>query len=189
LTTESISSIVINYLQRLFRDNGDTTIIYAYLVYKEHTQQTPLHLISSLLKQLIQRRTSNLDNARSLYQRHESQHSQPTLDDIIECLNVEISCFSRVFIVVDGLDELSEEDGTRSEFLKVMQLLTGPINLMVTSREIPSIMIHFEEARHLTIRAHDDDVKGYMRSHIPRWYPKDLGEMVVDKIASSTAGM
>jgi hypothetical protein len=111
------------------------------------------------------------------------------LDDIAECLNVEISGFSRVFIVVDGLDELSEEDGARSEFLKAIQSLTGPINLMVTSRDIPSIMLHFEEASHLTIHAHDDDVRSYVRSRIPKWYPKDLGETVVDKIANSTAGM
>jgi hypothetical protein len=107
----------------------------------------------------------------------------------MESLKVEISKHSKVFAIIDGLDELSEEEAARWKFLKAMRSLTGPINLMVTSRDIPSIMIHFEGARHLTICAHDDDVRGYVRSHIPKWYPKDLGEMVVDTIASSTAGM
>jgi hypothetical protein len=124
-----------------------------------------------------------------MYQSHENQHSQPTLDDITECLDVEISGCSRVFIVVDGLDELSEEDGARSEFLDALQSLKGPINLMVTSRDIPSIMLYFEEASHLIIQANDEDVRGYVRSRIPKWYPKDLGETVVDDIANSTAGM
>jgi hypothetical protein len=183
------SSIVINHLQRFFRDHGDVAITYIYLDYKEHSQQRPLHLISSLLKQLIQRRTANLDNIRSMYQAHENQHSQPTLDDIIECFTVEASSFSRVFIVIDGLDEVSDEDGTRSELLKAIQSLKGPINLMVTARPLPSITLHFEKARNLTIYADDNDIRSYVRSHIPLGYPKDLEETVVDKITSSTAGM
>ena len=180
-----ISSNVINALQRFFRCRGDVAVTYNHLDYKEKHQQIPLHLISNLLKQLIQRRTAPLENVRSMYQRH----SQPTLEDVIECLNLDISSCSRVFIVVDGLDELSDEDGTRSVFLKAIQSLTGPVSLMVTSRDLPSIVPHFENARHLTIYADDNDVRSYVHSRIPVWYPKDLGDMVVDRVTSSTAGM
>jgi hypothetical protein len=170
-------------------DDDKIATIYVYLDYKQQSQQTPLMLMSTLLKQLIQRRTTNLDNVKVMYQRHENRHTRPTLDDIVEILEVEISKHSKVFAIVDGLDELPEEDGARSEFLTAVKSLAGPINLLVTSRDLPSILLYFEEATHLTIHADDNDVRRYVGRRIPLWYPRNLRQTVVDKIACSTAGM
>ena len=185
LIIQFLSSIVIDHLQRLVLDRDDIAVIYVYLDYKQQSKQTPLNLMSSLLKQIVQKRTANLDNIRLLRQRH----TRPTLDDIRECLKIEISRCFKVFAIIDGLDELSEEDGARSVFLRAIQSLSGLVHFMVTTRDLASIMLHFKDAMRLTIYADDSDVIRYVQSRIPDWYPADLRPTVVDKVAKGTAGM
>jgi hypothetical protein len=81
----------------LFIDDDNISTIYVYLDYKQQSQQTPLKLLSALLKQLIQRRTSNLDDIEVMYRRHESQRIPPTQGDIMESLKFEISKHFKVF--------------------------------------------------------------------------------------------
>jgi len=183
------SSIVIDHLRRFFHDVPDVAITFIYLDYKRQSEQTPLNLLSNLLKQLIQLPFVSLVDVGSLYQTHRRWSSQPTLDDVRRAINKEIAKLGKVFIVVDALDELSEEIRARAEFLKAIHSLTGSVNLMVTSREIPSIMLAFQDAIRLDIYARDSDVRRYVRDWIPDWYPADLQDIVIQQLPQRASGM
>jgi hypothetical protein len=81
-----------------------------------------------------------------MYKRHENRRTRPALDDIVESPKIESFQHSKAFVIIDGLDELSEEDGARTEFLTAVMSLTAPVNLMVTSWDLLLIMPYFEEA-------------------------------------------
>jgi hypothetical protein len=138
-------SIVVNHLQTTFRENNAIGIAFVYCNYKEQAQQTVSNLIANLLKQMVQRRRDISDNMRSFYHHHQCEDNRPTLDEITGALNSEIQTYSKVFLIVDALDECREDDGTREKLLKVLRSLDGNVNLMVTSRDLPPIARSFEE--------------------------------------------
>jgi hypothetical protein len=180
---------VIDHLRRFFHDVADVAIAFIYLDYKKQSEQTPLNLLSNLLKQLIQPPLISLADVGSLYETHQRWSSRPTSDDVRTAINKEIAKLGKVFIVVDALDELSEENRARAEFLKAIRSFGGPVNLMVTSREIPSIVLVFQDAIRLDIYALDSDVRRYVRGWIPDWYPPDLQDTVIQQITQRTSGM
>jgi hypothetical protein len=104
---------------------------------------------------------------------------------------VEVSRYSNVFIVVDALDECSEMNETRSRLLDALRSLTGMVQILVTSRGIPSINIEqdFPGTRRLDIRATDDDMRRYIETRTPRSYPLELKAQVVDKVIRNASGM
>ncbi|KAB5554513.1 hypothetical protein GE09DRAFT_130922 [Coniochaeta sp. 2T2.1] len=68
---------------------------------------------------------------------------------------------SRVFVLVDALDEY---DDRRSRFLESLYSLQGKhgINLFATSRDIRPIVKQFENFPQVEIRATDQDVRAHL---------------------------
>ena len=180
-----------NHLQTIFKDDDLVIVLCIYCHYKDQTEQTVTNLVASLLKQIVQHPQANLDNVKSLYTVHKNQGTRPTLDDFITAFGLETRSCSKVFIVVDALDECREEDGTRARLLKALRSLAGNVNLMVTSRDLPSIARDFEGKKRLTIRARDEDVTMYIRGRItlgPR-HLRNLEGTIVNKIVENVKGM
>jgi hypothetical protein len=182
-------SIVVNHLQTSFKD-GNVVVACIYCNYKEHTLQTATNLIASLLKQLVEDCRSISENVKSFYNQHRNQSTYPTLDEFITALGTEIKAYTKVFIVVDALDECSESNGSRVKLLRALRSLTGPVNLMVTSRDLPSIEQHFREALRLHIRATDEDVTKFIQSQLAD-YPNlfHLRDIIITKIVENVKGM
>ena len=53
----------------------------------------------------------------ALYERHTRIKTRPLLNEYLQHLRAVIDDFSRVYIIIDGLDECSEVNSTRSSFL------------------------------------------------------------------------
>ena len=183
-------SIIVNHLQKTFEGDDKIAVLCIYCNYKEQSEQTVTNLIASLLKQIVQDLGSTLDNVTPLYTHNKGQCTRPTLDELTKVLETEFGTYSKVFIVVDALDECREEDGTRERLLKALRSLTGNVNLMVTSRNLPSIAREFEGKKQLTIRANDQDIKIYINGRIavaPR-HLKNLQDVIVNRIVESING-
>jgi hypothetical protein len=180
--------VVINHLQELFK-GANIGVVYIYCNYKEQTLQTATHLIASLLKQLVQNCPVLSSNVRVLYH-YKTQAHYPTLAELTKVLDREIKRYAKVFIVVDALDECSESNGSQMKLLKALRSLTEPVNLMVTSRDLPSIEQHFREAHRLYIRATDEDVTKYVQSHLFDYSNlMNLRDIIVSKIVDKAGGM
>lgn len=159
--------------------------------YKEQTEQTDSGLVASLLKQIVLASGANLDKVKSLYSRHKRKGTHPRLDELSTVLNSEIETYSKVFVIVDALDECREDDGTRAKFLKVLQSLPMNVNLMVTSRNLSSLARDFDGKERLDIRATHEDVKGYIESRVSlaRRHIQELQGTIVSKILENVDGM
>ena len=185
-------SMIVNHLQTIFEGNDKVAIVFVYCNYKEQAQQTVSNLIANLVKQMVQCHSRAVsDNIRSFYEHHQRDHTGPTLDQITGALRSEIEAYSKVFVIVDGLDECREDDGSRGKLLKLLRTLDGKVNLLVTSRNLPSIAQDFEATKRLYIRAKDDDIRKYVEGRIasgPR-HLKRLQETVVMRMIESTRGM
>jgi len=186
----------VNHLQTIY-SNDNIAIAYIYCNYKEQTEQTVSNLIASLLKQLVQDYSAAYDDVKSFYKHHRDRRTRPTLDEFRQALRSEIKRYSKVFILVDALDECSEVDGTRIKLLSALRSLANTVNLLVTSRDLASIAQDFHGTKRLDIRASDHDVRRYIEGRIPRESRlarhvdghQTLQEELVKKVIENVRGM
>ncbi|KAK1752339.1 hypothetical protein QBC47DRAFT_69893 [Echria macrotheca] len=158
-----LASIVIENLlnEAKCRDIG---VAFVYSNFRRQYEQKAEDILGSLLKQLAQDNKPNLPGfLRSLYARHRESRTRPALDDLSTALRDMCSLYSRVFFVVDALDEISPE--AREAVLQALRLVgQAHFNLLVTSR--PETSSQFFEilgsCGTKEISASDDDILGYI---------------------------
>ena len=90
------------------------------------------------------------------------------LEELMEALRLEASRCSKIFVVVDALDECAEESNTRLDLLRGIRSLQGNISLLVTSRRVPIIENEFRETTSLEIYASNKDATNYILRRIQR---------------------
>ena len=147
------------------------------------------------MQQLVQRKPVVSDEIASLYHSHIKERTRPTLSKWSELLQSEVRRFSKVFIVVDALDECLES--TRDNFLVEIRRLQPSIHLLVTSRYNATIECESDKAARVEIRANDEDVKRYLKDRIERecqlvhQVRKDpsLQELIINTIVENSKGM
>jgi hypothetical protein len=191
-----LRSIVVDYLRRSFEEEN-VGIAYIYCSYKEQEDQNAVNLVTSLLQQLIQRNPVIANEIASLYNNHIKKGTRPTLAEWSKLLESEIRRASKVFIVVDALDECSDINNTKENFLNVIQRLRPIIHLLVTSRQIPAIECEFEKAARVEIRASNEDITKYLESRIESGYrlmrhikgDYALRQNIINTITEKTKGM
>jgi hypothetical protein len=184
-------SIVVHHLQTYFKD-AHVAVLCLYCNYKEQATQTVSNLISSLLKQIVQEGPVISDNIKSFYKHHQVRNTHPTIEELTIALEWEIGTYHKTFIIVDALDECSEDNGTRANLLQSLRSLHGTVNLMVTSRDLLSIARQFTETKRLDIVADDQDVRRYILSRIasmPRQHLIVLQDTIVNTIVANVGGM
>lgn len=142
-----------------------------YCTYKEQSH-TATNLLSSLLKQLLQKLVQQLrpisGSIFDLYRHHRDKATRPSLSEYSRLLAAELHHFSRIFIVIDALDECAEEGGIREQFLTEVRKLLPSVHLLVTSRDIPDMERKFEGATRLDIHASDGDIRRYLKNRVDR---------------------
>jgi ankyrin repeat protein len=112
-------------------------VIYLYLDEKDSTTHALANLFGSLLKQLIQRKSSDtipLELRRFYRKRKQGAKSWP---EIFKLLKTEILTYERVYVIVDALDECPSKprDQLEDELCELQKLQPGQISLMMTARE------------------------------------------------------
>ena len=150
--------------------------------------------MASPLKQLVQERHSLPDEVKSLYQRHVDKRTRPSPDEIAKVLDSVISGYSRVYLLIDALDEcaMTERDRLLKEVFKLQ--ITAQVNLFATSRLMDNITTQFSGRISHEIRASKEDVRRYLNNHIlelPTCVSRrpDLQVEIVNEIVNAVDGM
>lgn len=133
-----------------------------------------------------------------MHEHHSRRGTRPSLEEISTTLKSIVRDYSRVYLVVDALDECPAEDGTRSKLLAEIRGLQKEkgidLRLMVTSRFIPDIEDKFKEVLRLEVRASDKDIEKFVTGRIG-WLPniiqrnKELKDLVKNERTQAMDGM
>ncbi|KAL2869591.1 ankyrin repeat-containing domain protein [Aspergillus lucknowensis] len=144
-----LSSIVYNELEGLrVREEGGlqgAAVMMLYCKWDDPLSQSIDNLLSSMIKQCVQRYGAVGKHLLDLFDRHNKEGTRPSQTQLASTLALLFRRFTKVFVILDGLDELREE----KDRLSLIQVLhkqwqdTVPVNLMVTSRPLPNIARHF----------------------------------------------
>ena len=146
---------------------------------------TAVNLLSSLLQQLVQQQSNIPDTIANLYERHTEKRTRPSLTEFSSQLQSQLRRFSRVFIVVDALDECPEGKGNRESFLKELRKFPSNVHLLVTSRYISDIGREFGRSTPLQIHASNEDIGKYLETRI-QGQPRLEWHLTADPTLQST---
>ncbi|KAJ7706722.1 ankyrin repeat-containing domain protein [Mycena rosella] len=158
-------TVLVSVVVENLRAEQNTSVAVLYLNHKENEAQTPSNLLAGLWRQLVFEKPIS-PVVDQLYAKHREQRTRPSLEHTYSILCAIIAEHSRVFIVVDALDEYPEE--LRDILLPRLSNLGPTVNLMFTSRphiRIDNVVTN-TIVETLEIRATEDDIRRHIAAQI-----------------------
>ncbi|RKK63828.1 hypothetical protein BFJ69_g16881 [Fusarium oxysporum] len=166
-----MSSIVIDYLQSKFRSNAScnqsikSAIIFVFCAAENRGRQITVHILLSLLRQLVEQLPSIPDIVQALHQKTKNGPLESVQKrDIVQALIVVSRLFTRVILVIDALDECDEVSHLLPEVLDFQK--NANVNLFAASRPEDRIGDFFHDHQSLYFRASEEDVRTYLKKRI-----------------------
>ncbi|KAJ7327642.1 ankyrin repeat-containing domain protein [Mycena albidolilacea] len=183
-------SMVVDHLNTQAQ-NRNVGVACIYLNHKDTEVQTVPNLLSGLWRQLVFGKDVT-SQVQELYKQHTEKGTRPSLDSIHLALCAAIAQFSKVYIVVDAVDEYPENQ--RHLLFEHLMEIRSTVNLMITSR--PHIT-PIADSVVLQIRANDKDIQSYIDGYIKRSpqlsklvkINSELKEKIGTKIRNTVDGM
>ncbi|KAF5496222.1 hypothetical protein CGCF413_v009137 [Colletotrichum fructicola] len=183
-----ISSIVIDHLFRQFERDKNIGIMFIFCDAQDQEEGTFHRYVSNVTKQLVQAQSEIPASVRELYEMHQKLHSSRREMETVDLLfRLATTCTSRLFIIVDGLDEC-QPNVLRKLIQWISQLQRdGEANVLLTTRPIPEIVndAKLSRCRYFEIRARDDDVRQFVSSSIPSMRFKERDDPLLQKEITS----
>jgi hypothetical protein len=161
-----LSASVINELRTRFKDDQNTAVLYIYCKYNVPCDVT--RALNSLLHQLVVHTRQLTPESIKLLKRCQEEKRLPLLEEISAMFRTEIKSLSRLFIVIDALDECFPEQ-VRHALLRDMHSLVGAeacARLFITSRPHPVIENAIAGVMRLRIKALLSDIQSHIASRI-----------------------
>lgn len=160
-----LSSVVIDHLQRRLVGQSDFGITYFFCNYRQ--QQTTLSTFSALLRQLVRCQPTLPDGIISMHKEFKKSGRLPSEEDVFRELGSAIASFSRVFLIIDALDECPARDGVRSVRSPMLRKLLSlceqhKVHIFATSRPDQEISAHFSSGVSVEITARREDIERYV---------------------------
>ncbi len=180
----------------MLNNHKDAKIAYVYCDYKDQAAQTASNLVACLVRQIIGQPKVLPQQLAALGEDLEIQNRRPSLNDLKRLLLALCSQYTRIFIVVDALDEC-EAAHERRLLLPILESLPDArTRLFVTSRpNNEDISQTFRKASRITIAAPESDLRRYITERIEERkdfaskLTPDLKESITSTIPARASGM
>ncbi|KAI0182976.1 hypothetical protein EV127DRAFT_353747, partial [Xylaria flabelliformis] len=162
-----LASIVVDNLSSLQRADRFIGVCFVIFNFRRSDEQKLDRLMDGLLKQLAQTQTVLSESVKYLDRQYMSKGKKPSVSELRRALCSVVAKFSRVFIVVDALDEC-QIDNFQQEFISELLNFRSNLeaNFLATSRFIPAITSRFSSAVTREIRASDENIVRYLDGNL-----------------------
>ena len=134
LLMRQFSSTIIEDLMQTINLQDSFVVIYFYFDFKDQSKQSLEAMIRSLIHQVSTQADPFPLVLLDLYNKFQKLHRQPPTQELISTLNAVFESFQQVFLVVDALDECSDQASLFQWIDVVKQLLHDHLHLLVLSR-------------------------------------------------------
>ncbi|CVL02202.1 uncharacterized protein FMAN_08278 [Fusarium mangiferae] len=164
-----IASVVVEELTKRYQGNNEIGIAYVFCEFTNNEEHPIEPILRAFIKQLSQIGLPFPAAVESLYHRTFSLGRVPTVDDLLDTLVSLLNLYSKVYIIIDALDEFSVSGGRRTKFMKIINDLRNQprLNFLVTSRYIPEISDSFSDYVDLAVETGDEDIEKYLNGYLP----------------------
>lgn len=189
-----LTAVVVDNLASQFAHDPSVGIAYIYFNFWQQGDHEEEDLFASLLKQLAQGLPSLPASVKDLYDHHKGKGTRPSSDKISKVLRSVIRVsYSRVFIIIDALDECQASDNCRTRFIEALfEFQKCGASIFATSRSIPEVTDKFDTSTWLEIRASNDDIGRYVDAQISQGDSATLRDMQAEasaRIMTAADGM
>ncbi|KAI1391548.1 uncharacterized protein F4822DRAFT_189027 [Hypoxylon trugodes] len=191
-----LASIVVDHLSSRFQNDSTVCIVCLYCNFRQQSEQNAIDLKLSLVKQLAEGLSPFPNAVKELFDRHESEKTRPSEDEVLSILRKIASDHSKIFIIVDALDECQASNHCRTKLLSCIFNLQDQqnVNILVTSRHLPDIEEIFAKCPKLEICASRDDVRRYLESRMDELPPfvlrsPEIRSEIISTISEAADGM
>lgn len=151
---DALRSIVVKHLQSI--SSSDTAVVFAYCRYMD--QYNTQDILASLLKQLAQNHTFILKIVAEFFTVHRKDKTQPKEGELLEILSRSMSLLSKVYVVLDALDEFPE----KHRYSLIKNLKSLKCCLFLTSRELVSSDNLVADSVVIPIMADNEDIERFV---------------------------
>ena len=159
-------SIAFNHLRQQWASRSNEKRVAVAVIYLKYNdpQQTLNNILASVLRQLVEEQEVIPDFLQSAYEHHCDNNASPTLQSIKDILKAIVLLYAKVFMIVDGLDECSED--IRWALTEQLRDMPGTVYVMITSRVLDSIREELEDFVQMEIKAHKSDIELFIDRQI-----------------------
>ncbi|KNB00212.1 hypothetical protein FOXG_03829 [Fusarium oxysporum f. sp. lycopersici 4287] len=189
-------------LQRNAQDTRKA-VAYFFCTYKNESSQHSTTILSSLCMQL----EMQSESAFQILQEYHDQlfsgrdlSARPTAETLAQKLHLICACFTRTYIIVDGLDECDHRVAANVECLAKLSLLQGydVINMALSSRDEIIIRQRLKnDFPHVEIKAHTEDLQLYVASELSeriaskqlRLRDQSLKDLIMTRLVGGAKGI
>lgn len=170
----ALAAMVVNDLNERFTDGPETGVAYIYLNSQWEESQQVENLVGSLLAQLSKGLSPFPAEVKRVFDRHHgrlarNERNRPSLKELSAALSAVVGKYSRVFIVIDALDECQTTRGCRADLISEAHNLqaNNGINIFITSTCFQGIGDKFEGIASIPLRDHLlSDRWTYIQNHV-----------------------
>ncbi|KAK4072975.1 uncharacterized protein Triagg1_5652 [Trichoderma aggressivum f. europaeum] len=133
-----LSSSVIHHLQREYKDDASTAVVYFYFTFSDAKRQESDGMLASLIKQVCCYRPNIPDLVNDLGD-YKKKGMRPSTEELQNSLISTLRGFTNVYIVIDALDECSNMNTQREELMEILHCILDTnlnnLHLFCTSRK------------------------------------------------------
>lgn len=142
---------------------GDIGIAWIYCTFRARQQQTPGQMLASIAAQLVRQSEALKKVVSSMKKNMEAEPRSDQVQEIfVQCKNT----FTSIYIVIDALDEYSEDSHGWVPFIEALKSANLGANLFVTARPLPNIEQGFADVLKVEIMAQEEDITAYISSEL-----------------------
>ncbi|KAI1778611.1 ankyrin [Hypoxylon cercidicola] len=163
-----MASIIIEHLQETVHSKENNGLAFLYCDYRQRHDQKARTLLGNLWAQLFRGRGPSATEVEEILGEVVSRpDSTPTRSHIMNLIRDEITNgnMERVYIVIDALDECSDEN-ERNLFIDSLHSLQPLVNVLVTSRTTHLDNGEFNNVRSVRFTPSTEDMSSYISSRI-----------------------
>ncbi|PGG95107.1 hypothetical protein AJ79_10258, partial [Helicocarpus griseus UAMH5409] len=191
-----ISALVIDELKKRAVSRPEIGLGFIYCDYRDQEEQTTENVLGAMLKQLLERLSEIPERVLTLYEERTNHGKQLSSTDATDLLRMTCSHFSKIYLILDALDELKPRD--LWGLLKCFRDGSASIQIFITGRPHVggTIREYLKTEQSITIEARESDIQRFIEYEIggpndiePKAMDKQLRTEILKKIVDSAKGM
>ncbi|KAL7785777.1 ankyrin repeat-containing domain protein [Trichoderma afarasin] len=133
-----LSSSVIHHLQKEYKDDASTAVVYFYYTFSDAKRQESDGMLASLIKQVCCHRP-NIPNSVNDLDEYQKKGMRPSTEELQNSFISTLRGFTNVYIVIDALDECPNINTQREELMEILHYILDSnldnLHLFCTSRK------------------------------------------------------
>ncbi|PKY00089.1 hypothetical protein P168DRAFT_313597, partial [Aspergillus campestris IBT 28561] len=190
-----LTSLVIDHLAKSIATDPCSGLAYMYCDYRDPMHRKAENILGSIIKQLLERLPQIPETITQIHKRCIRDNRAMTLEDARNMYIAAISQFSKVYICLDALDELTQ--GPLRDLIKCLRDEPS-LRLYLTSRTHTQEIVGelFENKHTIIVKAQEKDIRRFIVREIggpndvaPNAMDSKLKADIIATVAGSARGM